>query len=83
LKLRTDHLIDQGPITWLESPHHGTHSSTLLAVRRGDVSVYMNLSDSPIEIELSGKLLIVSAGTVDARDGKMTIPAVSTIWLHH
>jgi len=25
----------------------------------------------------------VSAGTVDARDGKMTIPAVSTIWLHH
>jgi len=43
----------------------------------------MNLSDSPIEIELSGKLLIVSAGTVDARDGKMTIPAISTIWIHH
>jgi alpha-glucosidase len=83
LKLRTDHLIDQGPITWLESPNHGKHSSTLLAVRRGDVSVYMNLSDSPIEIELSGKLLIVSAGTVDARDGKMTIPAISTIWMHH
>jgi alpha-glucosidase len=83
LKLRADHLIDQGPIAWLESPNHGKHSPALLAVRRGDVSVYMNLSDSPIEIELSGKLLIVSAGTVDARDGKMTIPAISTIWIHH
>jgi hypothetical protein len=25
----------------------------------------------------------MSAGTVDGRDGKMTIPAVSTIWVHH
>jgi hypothetical protein len=76
-------LIAQGLMTGLESPHHGTHSSTLLAVRRGDVSVYMNLSDSPVEVELSGKLLITSAGTVDARDGKLIIPAVSTIWVHH
>jgi alpha-glucosidase len=42
----------------------------------------MNLSDSPVEVEISGKLLIVSAGTVDARDGKMIIPAVSTVWVH-
>ena len=43
----------------------------------------MNLSDSPVEVEITGKLLIVSAGTVDGRDGKMTIPPVSTIWVHH
>jgi alpha-glucosidase len=55
----------------------------LLAVRRGNVSIYMNLSDSAVEVEISGKLLIVSAGTVDARDGKLTIPAISTIWVHH
>ncbi len=83
LKLRADHLTTQGSITWLESPEHGEKSSSLLAVRRGNVSIYMNLSDSPIEVEITGKLLIMSAGTVDGRDGKMTIPAVSTIWVHH
>ena len=83
LKLRADHLVNQGAIAWLESPEHGSKSDSLLAVRRGNVSVYMNLSDSPVEVELSGKLLITSAGTVDARDGKLIIPAVSTIWVHH
>jgi hypothetical protein len=83
LKLRTDHLIDQGSITWLESPIHGLKSDSLLAVRRGNVSVYMNLSDSAVDVEISGKLLIVSAGIVDARDGKLTIPPISTIWVHH
>jgi alpha-glucosidase len=83
LKLRSEHLTTQGSITWLESPEHGTKSSTLLAVRRGKVSIYMNLSDLPIEVEITGKLLIMSAGTVDGRDGKMTIPPVSTIWVHH
>jgi alpha-glucosidase len=43
----------------------------------------MNLTDTPIEAEITGRLLMMSAGTVDARDGKMTIPAVSTIWVHH
>jgi alpha-glucosidase len=83
LKLRRDHLIDQGSITWLESPDHGLKSDSLLAVRRGNISIYMNLSNSPAEVEITGKLLIVSAGVVDARDGKLTIPAISTIWVHH
>ena len=83
LKLRSDHLVGQGEINWLESPQHGAKSSSLLAVRRGNVSIYMNLSNSPIEVEITGKLLIVSAGVVDARDGKMIIPAISTIWVHH
>jgi alpha-glucosidase len=83
LKLRADHLIDQGPIAWLESPDHGSKSDSLLALRRGNVSIYMNLSDSPVVVEVNGKLLIVSAGIVDARDGKLTIPAISTIWVHH
>jgi hypothetical protein len=25
----------------------------------------------------------VSAGTPDGRDGKITIPPVSTLWVHH
>jgi hypothetical protein len=83
LKLRRDHLIDQGSITWLESPDHGLKSDSLLAVRRGNISIYMNLSNSPAEVEVTGKLLVVSAGVVDARDGKLTIPAISTIWVHH
>ena len=83
LNLRAEHLIEQGSIAWLESPDHGSKSDLLLAVRRGNVSIYMNLSDSPVEVEINGKLLIVSAGTVDARDGKLTIPAISTIWVHH
>ena len=73
----------QGSIEWLESPQHGLRSSSLLAIRRGDVSIYMNLANTPIEVEITGKLLIVSAGVVDARDGMITIPAISTIWLHH
>jgi hypothetical protein len=67
----------------LESPEHGSKTDSLLAVRRGNVSIYMNLSDTAIEVEITGKLLIVSAGVVDARDGKLTIPGISTIWVHH
>lgn len=83
LKLRADHFVSQGSITWLESPEHGSRNPSLLGFRRGNLSIYMNLSDSPIEIAITGKLLIMSAGIVDGRDGKMTIPAVSTIWVHH
>jgi len=83
LKLRSEHLVGQGEIIWLESPQHGLKNSSLLAVRRGNVSIYMNLSNLPIEVEITGKLLIVSAGLVDARDGKIIIPGISTIWVHH
>jgi hypothetical protein len=43
----------------------------------------MNLSNSEVEAEITGKLLIMSAGIVDSRDGKVTIPPISTIWVHH
>jgi alpha-glucosidase len=83
LKLRSEQLTDQGSITWLQSPEHGSKSDSLLAFRRGNVSIYMNLSDSAAEVEITGKLLIVSTGIVDSRDGKVTIPPISTIWVHH
>jgi alpha-glucosidase len=83
LNLRAEHLVNSGYIEWIESPNHGTRSSTLLAYRRGNVSVYMNLGNSPIEVESKGKILVVSAGIPDGRDGKITIPPVSTIWIHH
>ena len=40
----------------------------------------MNLSDSAEECDVAGKLIIVSGGTVDVRDGKKVIPARSTAW---
>jgi alpha-glucosidase len=83
LSLRADHLVNNGEVIWVESPEHGSKSETLLGFKRGNVSIYMNLGDKPVEVEITGKLLTVSAGTVDGRDGKVTIPPVSTIWLHH
>jgi alpha-glucosidase len=83
LNLRADHLVNNGEVIWVESPEHGSKSETLLGFKRGNVSIYMNLGDKPVEVEITGKLLTVSAGTVDGRDGKVTIPPVSTIWLHH
>ena len=83
LNLRAEHLVNTGEIEWLESPHHGAKSSSLLAFNRGNVSVYMNLANSPVEVEITGRLLIVSAGIPDGRDGKITIPPISTIWVQH
>jgi len=83
LNLRAEHLVNNGGIEWIESPSHGSENPSLLAYRRGNLSIYMNLGDLPIEVEITGKVLIVSAGTPDGRDGKMTIPPVSTLWVHH
>jgi alpha-glucosidase len=83
LNLRAEHLVNTGDIEWLESPHHGEKSSSLLAFQRGNVSVYMNLENSPVEVEITGKVLIVSAGVPDGRDGKITIPPISTMWVQH
>ena len=83
LHLRAEHLVNNGEVVWMESPEHGSKNESLLGFKRGNVSIYMNLGDSPIEVEITGRLLTVSAGVVDGRDGKVTIPPVSTIWLHH
>jgi alpha-glucosidase len=83
LSLRAEHLVNNGDIEWLESPVHGSMNQSLLAYRRGDVSIFMNLGESSVEVEITGKVLIVSAGTPDGRDGKITIPPVSTLWVHH
>jgi len=83
LELRAEHLVTTGGMTWLESPKHGSKNPLLLAYRRGNVSVYMNLGESSVEVEITGKVLIASAGTPDGRDGKISIPPVSTLWVHH
>jgi alpha-glucosidase len=83
LNLRAEHLVNNGAIEWIESPVHGSKNRSLLAYLRGNVSIFMNLGDLPIEVEITGKVLIVSAGIPDGRDGKITIPAVSTLWVHH
>jgi alpha-glucosidase len=83
LELRAEHLVTTGEMTWLESPSHGSKNPLLLAYRRGNVSVYMNLGEFLVEVEITGKVLIASAGVPDGRDGKITIPPVSTLWVHH
>jgi alpha-glucosidase len=83
LSLRAEHLVNTGQIVWIESPNHGSKNQSLLAYRRGDVSIFMNLGELAVEVEITGKVLIVSAGTPDGRDGKITIPPVSTLWVHH
>ena len=83
LSLRAEHLVNTGEIEWIESPIHGSKNQSLLAYRRGDVSIFMNLAELAVEVEITGKVLIVSAGTPDGRDGKITIPPVSTLWVHH
>jgi alpha-glucosidase len=83
LNLRAEHLVNNGDIEWIESPMHGSTNQSLLAYRRGDISVFMNLGDLAVEVEITGKVLIVSAGIPDGRDGKITIPPVSTLWVHH
>ena len=83
LNLRAEHLVNKTEIEWIESPLHGSKNPSLLAYRRGNVSIYMNLGESLVEVEITGKVLIVSAGIPDGRDGKITIPAISTLWVHH
>jgi alpha-glucosidase len=83
LNLRAEHLVNNDDIEWIESPVHGSTNQSLLAYRRGDISVFMNLGDLAVEVGITGKVLIVSAGIPDGRDGKITIPPVSTLWVHH
>ena len=80
LELRKEFLVGAGGITWLESTQHGSKSDALLSYSRGTVTVVMNLSDSPQECEAGGKLVMVSSGTVEAREGKKVIPPRSSAW---
>jgi len=80
LELRKEFLVGAGGINWLESTQHGSKRDELLSYSRGTMTVVMNLSDSPQKCEAVGKLVIVSSGTVEARDGKKVIPPRSTGW---
>ena len=83
LSLRTDNLVSTGELTWLSTPHIGQYGSELLGFRRGNISIFMNLAEKAIEVEITGKLLINSTGTVHGSGGKFFIPAISTIWVQH
>jgi len=54
LNLRAEHLVNNPEIEWLESPLHGSKNPSLLAYRRGNVSIYMNLGESLFEVEITG-----------------------------
>jgi alpha-glucosidase len=80
LNLRKEFMNGSGEITWVESPEHASKSHALLAYHRGSVTVIMNLTDTVQECKVDGKLLIVSSGTVDARNEMKVIPARSCAW---
>jgi alpha-glucosidase len=83
MALRAEFLINSGQITWLQSPLHGAKGSSLLAFQRKGVSVYMNLDTSVAEVEIVGRVLISSKEISDGQAGKIMIPPVSTLWIHH
>ena len=80
LQLRTQYLVGQPEISWVESPIHGNKSDSVLTYRRGALTVVLNLSDSAYECEIDGKVLIISGGTLDSYNGKKVIPARSCAW---
>ncbi len=80
LAQRQEHMSGQGEISWLESPEHGSKSNSLLAYTRGAVTVVMNLASEPQELEIAGKILVVSSGTVDPHGANKVIPARSCAW---
>jgi alpha-glucosidase len=82
LDLRKELLSGSGDISWIESPQHGLMSDSLLAYRRGSVTVIMNLSDKDLEYDVEGKLLLVSNGIVESRNNLKIVPAHSCAWFN-
>lgn len=80
LALRAEHLINAGEVHWIESPLHGKRSSDLLVFKRGDVTVAMNLSEKPQEVRIEGRVIMLSSGSLDSTNGRILIPAHSSIW---
>ena len=80
LALRSQHLVNTGDLIWLESAVHGAKNANLLSFRRGSITVAMNLSSQVQEIDLSGKVLVQSYGKIEIANGKLHLPALSSIW---
>jgi len=60
------------------NPRLGKHSHRVIVTSHGSGPLLR--AEASEFNDVAGKLIIVSGGTVDARDGKKVIPARSTAW---
>ncbi len=70
LRLRREHLLDAGPLAWLDTP------PGLLAFRRGTVTCWLNTSDRAVALP-GGRLLLGSVPDADAH----TLPVDAAAWV--
>jgi alpha-glucosidase len=70
LRLRREHLLDAGPLDWLDTP------SGVLAFRRGPVTCWLNTGDAPVALP-EGRLLLGSAPDMDGR----SLPVDAAAWV--
>lgn len=53
----------------------------VVAVQRGPLVTVLNTADVPVDLELSGELIAATADGAKVSDGRLTVPAASTVWL--
>ena len=53
----------------------------VLAFRRGPLVAVLNTANEPVQVEVTGELLLSTADGAEAADGLVTVPAAATAWL--
>jgi len=81
LSIRRENLLVGQSIEWLESPLHGSKGGSILAFKRGSITVVMNVSDSENVIELAGNVVLASFSSMQVNTAKKLLPARSCIWI--
>ena len=81
LAFRAEFFAGAGEIKWLESPLHGSNQGQLLGFKRGQMTVYMNLSNEEYALDFNGQVIISSNGNSIDLNEKQVIPARSTVWI--
>ena len=53
----------------------------VVGVRRGEAVAVLSTADEPVELELTGEVIAATADGAKVADGRLTVPAASTVWL--
>ncbi|HET6909627.1 MAG TPA: alpha-amylase family glycosyl hydrolase [Mycobacteriales bacterium] len=76
LQLRREVVRSLGEeLTWVDAPDQ------MLAWRRGWLTVATNFGDTAEQLALDGEVLLSSAGAPVMENGKLSVPAATTVWL--
>ncbi len=73
---RESKALGDGSMTWLDSP-----SGVLYFEREPNVRVAVNLTGEAAELAASGEVLVSSAPVDAPREGSLTLPADTAVWL--